>query len=320
MQFISSQQIDQFLKHADLVPALKRAFASDITTPMRQHFDIPNPFSSRETTLLMMPSWQSGQDIGIKLVTVTPDSAQYQLPSIQGVYVLFDGVKGCVKALLDAPALTAKRTAAASALGSQFMSRTDSGSLLMVGTGTLAPEIIQAHASVRPIRKVSVWGRDPKKAEKLCQDLSHLDLEIKVVTELSKAVPEVDIVSCATLSQTPLIQGQWLVPGQHLDLIGAYRPDMREADDDCIRRCRIVVDNYAGACKETGDILIPMEQGILTKEQLEGDLFGLCSGQDNFERVPEDITLFKSVGHALEDLAAAQLLFQQREVNHEQSR
>lgn len=309
MQFITSDQINQSLKFGPLVDALKVAFGGDIETPLRNHYSIPNPASSLETTLLMMPSWQAGSDIGIKLITVTPESHKFDLPSIQGMYVLFDAIKGCVKATMDAPALTAKRTAAASALASSFMSRPDSSRLLMVGTGTLSSQLIQAHASLRPIRQVEVWGRNPEKAQAVVDQLNIEGIEISVADSLEEAVTKADIISVATMSQEPLIQGKWLQPGQHLDLVGSFRPDMREADDDCIRRCRIVIDNYAGACKETGDIATPLADGILQRNEICADLFQLCRHEKNFQRQDDDITLFKSVGHALEDLAAAQLVF-----------
>lgn len=308
MNVISAGQINALIEPVELVDKLQQAFASDIQTPMRQHFDIHNPFASRETTLLLMPSWQEGQDIGVKLVTVTPDSFQYDLPSIQGVYVLFDAVKGCIKATIDAPALTAKRTAAASALASRYLSREDSGTLLMIGTGTLSPELIRAHCAVRPIHKVFVWGRTPSKAENVINGLGDLPVDFDVATDLASAVTAADIVSCATMSRTPLVAGEWLVPRQHLDFVGAYRPDMREADDECIRRSRVFVDNFQGACKETGDIKIPLETGVLDKQDIEADLFQLCRQETRFARQSTDITFFKSVGHALEDLAAAQLL------------
>ncbi|GAA6151197.1 ornithine cyclodeaminase family protein [Pseudoteredinibacter isoporae] len=308
MDFIDQQAIDRALPFEDLVNALQKAFASDIETPLRNHYDIPNPESSRETTLLMMPSWQAGSDIGIKLVTVTPESYKFDLPSIQGTYVLFDAVRGCVKATMDAPALTAKRTAAASALASRFMSRPDSRKLLMVGTGTLSSQLIRAHASVRPIEDVIIWGRNPEKAQAIAELDNLSGFNIQVADDLNQAVSEADIISVATMSKEPLIMGEWLQEGQHLDLVGAYRPDMREADDDCIRRSRIVVDNYTGACKETGDIATPLANGVLQQEDICADLFQLCRQERAFLRNDKDITLFKSVGHALEDLAAAQLV------------
>ncbi len=308
MDFIDQHTIDRALPFADLVDALQQAFASDIETPLRGHYDIPNPQSSRETTLLMMPSWQAGSDIGIKLVTVTPESYKFDLPSIQGTYVLFDAVRGCVKATMDAPALTAKRTAAASALASRFMSRADSRKLLMVGTGTLSSQLIRAHASVRPIEEVVIWGRNKEKAQAVAELESLSKFQITVAENLASACQDADIISVATMSTEPLIMGDWLQAGQHLDLVGAYRPDMREADDNCMRRCRVVVDNYTGACKETGDIVTPIANGVMTKEDICADLFELCRQQKEFHRNEGDITLFKSVGHALEDLAAAQLV------------
>jgi len=306
--FISAEQVHAKLPALDLVNQLKQAFASDIETPMRQHFDIANPDSERETTLLMMPSWQSGKDIGIKLVTVVPDSYKYDLPSIKGVYVLINAVTGQVKATIDAPALTAKRTAAASALASSFLSRADSRSLLIIGTGTLSSELIAAHCAVRPIERVLVWGRNSEKAAAVVNRVKHLPVEVTAVEDLDGAIASVDIISCATMSIDPLIKGKLLKAGQHLDMVGAYRPDMREADDDCLLRSRLVVDNYQGALKETGDLAIPLKNGVISKENVEADLFELCKKQKQFVRDEQDITFFKSVGHALEDLAAAQLL------------
>ena len=312
MNIISAAQVNEVLQPKALVAKLKQAFASDIETPLRQHFDIANPESERETTLLVMPSWQSGADIGVKLVTVVPESYKYDLPSIQGVYTLMDAVKGGVKAMIDAPSLTAKRTAAASALASSFASRPDTASMLMIGTGTLSPELIQAHCAVRPIKLVKVWGRSIEKAQAVIDSIKNkpnlAGVEFEAVADLDKAITEVELISCATMSQTPLIKGQLLKAGQHLDMVGAYRPDMREADDDCIRRCNIIVDNYKGALKETGDIKIPIEQGLLKAEDIKADLFELCKQEVELQRAEADITMFKSVGHALEDLAAAQLI------------
>jgi len=317
MKIISAAQVNEVLQPKVLVAKLKQAFASDIETPLRQHFDIDNPESDRETTLLMMPSWQAGTDIGVKLVTVVPESYKYDLPSIQGVYTLMDAVKGGVKAMIDAPSLTAKRTAAASALASSFMSNEGTASMLMIGTGTLSPELIRAHCSVRPIKLVKVWGRSREKALAVIETVKNLPelagVCFEAVTDLDLAISTVDLISCATMSQTPLIKGQLLKAGQHLDMVGAYRPDMREADDDCIRRSTIIVDNYKGALKETGDIKIPLDSGLLKVEDIKADLFELCKQDVTFNRNLDDITMFKSVGHALEDLAAAQLVVSELE-------
>jgi len=308
MKIITADTVNKALSFPKLINGLQKAFTENITVPPRLHFDIENPGATRETTLLMMPAWQAGDVAGIKLVTVAPDNHQYQLPSIQGTYLLFDVKTGSLKATMDAPTLTAKRTAAASALASKFLSRADSETLLIVGTGTLSSQLIQAHASVRPIKTVYVWGRNLAKAELICQQVKHLDLKCEAIENLKEYVTKADIISCATLSTEPLVFGEWLKEGQHLDMVGAYRPDMREMDDQCLIRSKVFVDNMESALRETGDLAIPIANQIIAAEDIMADLFSLCSGKVLFERKFDDITIFKSVGHALEDLVAAKLV------------
>jgi len=308
MLIIDAKTVEQALTFPLLISALEQAFIADITVPPRLHFDMENPQASRETTLLMMPAWQAGGVAGIKLVTVAPDNHKKDLPSIQGTYLLLDVGTGSMKAMIDAPALTAKRTAAASALAARFLSREDSETLLMIGTGTLAAQLISAHLTVRAIKTVYVWGRNIDKARAVCQQVAHLDVECKAVDDLEHYVGKADIISCATLSKDPLVFGHWLKSGQHLDMVGAYRPDMREMDDECLLRSRLFVDNFEGALRETGDIKIPLEQGIIHKSAVEADLFSLCREQYKVDRQRNEITIFKSVGHALEDLTAAKLV------------
>ena len=308
MLTISAKTIDQALQFPLLIDALEQAFADDLTVPPRLHYDMENPKSSRETTLLMMPAWQAGEVAGIKIVTVAPENSQKDLPSIQGTYLLLDVDTGSMIAMMDAPAITAKRTAAASALGSRFLSRENSENLLVIGTGTLSSQLIAAHASVRPIKKVKVWGRTIEKAQAVCDLVSHLNIDCQPVTDIESNIADADIISCATLSQDPLVFGQWLKPGQHLDMVGAYRPDMREMDDECMTRGRIFVDNTSSAVRETGDIAIPLANKVITLDDIEADLFALCRKQTVITRDVNDITVFKSVGHALEDLAAAKLV------------
>lgn len=308
MQTISAITVNLALAYPKLVNALQHAFTENIIVPPRLHFDIENPSASRETTLLIMPAWQAGDVAGIKLVTVAPDNHQHQLPSIQGTYLLFDVKTGVLKASIDAPSLTAKRTAAASALASRFISRTNSKSLLIVGTGTLSSQLIEAHASVRPIKTVYVWGRNLAKAKLVCQQVKHLGLNCMAVDNLKEYVKKADIISCATLCSEPLILGEWLQKGQHLDMVGAYRPDMREMDDECLLRSLVFVDNMESALRETGDLAIPLRAGVIQPEHIKADLFSMCGENYVFERKDGDITVFKSVGHALEDLTAAKLV------------
>ena len=313
--FISEEFIELHTNFQELVAMLKTGFAAGrITVPQRHHHEVPNGESA--ATLLLMPAWEAGLDMGVKLVTVYPENVQISLPTIQGTYIYQDASNGQLKASLDAKALTNKRTAAASALASSLLSRPDSTSLLQIGTGALAPNLILAHAAVRPIDQVYVWGRSLEKAETVCKMLEHGDFNVKAVISLEEIIPRVDIISCATLSQTPLISGALLQAGQHLDLVGSFKPDMREADDDCCTRASIFVDVYDGAMQESGDLKIPLEHGVISPTAILADLHELCAGIHPGRESVEAITMFKSVGYGLEDLVGARYyynLFMQNE-------
>ena len=310
MQIITKDQLESILSYDSLIPALQQDFCSDISVPMRHHHDYQNPQEGKDSTLLLMPAWEAGQYLGVKIVTVSPNNSRYDLPSIQGIYLLMDAHKGLPLAQMEAKTLTTFRTAAASALASSYLSRRDSESLLMVGTGALAPRLIAAHAAVRPIKQVYIWGRNFEKASGLAKPFSTATYTVTAVKSIAETIPLVDIISVATLSETPLIFGESLHAGQHLDLVGAYKPNMREADDAVVRRCSIYVDTRAGAFKETGDIVIPIQKGIIKKNAILADLFDLCQENKLARQSDSEITLFKSVGHALEDLAAAKLVYE----------
>jgi len=302
---ISDDFINANTDFKELIPALKSGFASeDIIIPQRHHHDFPNPKTGSDSTLLLMPAWRPGENAGVKMVTISPENSKYDLPAIQGSYVLMNAITGEVKAILEAKGLTAKRTAATSALASTFLSKENSTSLLMIGTGALSANLIRAHASVRPIDTVYVWGRKFEKAKAVCEALRDETFNCSVIASIEEKISEVDIVSCATLSKIPLVHGKLLKEGQHIDLIGAYRQDMREADDEVIQRASVFVDSFGGR-EESGDIFIPLEKGILKEEDIKGDLFSLCSEKTKGRTNEKEITLFKSVGHALEDLVAA---------------
>ena len=260
--YITSEEIERNTNFLDLVQALKQAFKSNSTlTPMRHHHDFPNPEVGDDSTLLLMPAWNPSKDAGVKIVTVSPENGRFNLPAIQGTYVYLDAKKGSIKALMEAKNLTAKRTAAASALASSFLSRPESSSLLMIGTGALSKNLICAHASVRPITEVFVWGRSFDKAQQICSELSGESFSIIPVQCIEDKISTVDIISSATLSKTPLILGKDIVKGQHVDLVGAYKKDTREADDNVINKGRVFIDTYQGGLKESGDIVIPLQNG-----------------------------------------------------------
>jgi len=309
--FINDHFINSNTNFNELVAELKRAFSnSSVEVPLRHHHDFPNPNENIESTLLLMPAWNPGKNAGVKIVTVSPNNGKYNLPSIQGTYIYLDAQTGIVKAILEAKALTTKRTASASALASSYLSNPNSSSLLMIGTGALSTNLILAHASVRPLKKVFVWGRNFEKATKVCKELADEKFEISAIQTIEEIISEVDIISCATLSKEPLVLGKYLKKGQHIDLVGAYKKDMRESDDEAIQKSSVFVDTYQSGLKESGDIVIPIQNGIISKDEIKADLFELCSEKKQGRQNQEEITLFKSVGHALEDLAAASYYYQ----------
>ena len=304
----TKEQIVQILTYEKLIPALKKGFQEPYIVPLRHHHNYENK-PAVDSMLLLMPAWKSGAYLGVKVVTVSPENGRVNLPSVQGMYLLFDAVTGAPLAQMEAKSLTTIRTAAASALAAQFLSRKDSASLLMIGTGNMAPALIEAHASVRPIQEVYVWGRNFEKAKKLVDKLSLPNLNIQPIESIHPIIKKMDIISCATLSNDPLVIGEWLQAGQHLDLVGSFTPTMREADDLVIKRTSIYVDVLEGATKESGDIVIPLQNGIIQQADIQGDLFDLCANRIIGRTTEEAITLFKSVGHALEDLVAATLVY-----------
>lgn len=306
MRSLGYSEVVAALDFPSLIEALRQVFRTDGETPARHLHRVPVP-GSEDASLLIMPAWQVGHHIGVKVLTIFPDNAAVQKPSLMGAYLLFDGRTGEPLIEMDAPALTARRTAAASALAASYLARPDCERLLMVGTGALASHLIEAHASVRPIVNVLVWGRDHEKAERLAYRLTRRNRRVAATTNLADAVRGAHIVCCATPCAEPLIQGHWLPLGVHIDLVGGFRPDMREADDDCIRRARVFVDTRAGALEEAGDIVQPIKSGVLRPDDIAGDLFDLARGSRAGRRYHDQITLFKSVGTAIEDLAAARL-------------
>ena len=303
---ISNEFIEENTNFTELISEIKQYFSSDeVIVPMRHHHDFPNPKVDADSTLLLMPAWNPSKNAGVKIVTVSPENGQFNLPSIQGTYIYFDAIKGSIKAILEAKSLTVKRTAAASALASFYLSRKDASSLLMIGTGALSINLIKAHAAVRPIKEVFIWGRNFEKATAICDLLKNEKFTIKAIETIEEKITEVAIISCATLSKKPLVLGKYLKKGQHIDLVGAYKKDMREADDETISKAAIYVDTFQGGLKESGDIVTPLQNGTLQEEDIKADLFQLCSGQKKGRSTAKEITVFKSVGHALEDLAAA---------------
>ena len=298
------------LEWRPLIEALRTMFRDGCESPVRHHHDFQVP-GEADGTLLLMPAWVPGRYLGTKLATVVPGNGARGLPAVMASYLLNDARTGEMVAMIDGGELTARRTAAASALAAGYLARADARHLLVVGTGRLSRNLAAAHASVRPLSRVAVWGRDPEKARAVAEEIAgELDILAQPAGNLEEAVRDADIVSCATLSEAPLVQGAWLKPGSHLDLVGAFKPTMRESDDEAVSRARVFVDTREGATKEAGDIVQALASGALAEDGIEADLFDLTRGTHAVLRQADDITLFKSVGAALEDLAAAILAFE----------
>jgi len=303
---IDKKRLGELLDPASLVDALEEAFRGESSVPSRQHYAIRCP-SGSTGTLLLMPAWQTGKHIALKVVTVFADNAARALPTVQGTVLLLDASSGTPVAMIDGTELTLRRTAAASALAAKYLARGDSSRLLMVGTGQLAPHVIAAHAAVRPIRRVRIWGRDTRKARDLGERCATTGLEVSAVENLLEAIGWADVISCATMATDPLIAGRDLSPGQHLDLIGSFTPQMREADIEVLQRAEIFVDTYAGALAESGELIQALESGAIKRGDVLGELRELVRGDVAGRTSDDSITVFKSVGTALEDLAAAEL-------------
>lgn len=316
MLTISADDVDRALTFPSLVETLRAAFKAGAIQPVRHHHAVERP-DGAASTLLLMPAWtdfgaagtSDGGYIGVKIVTVSPDNNAIGKPAVMGVYLLLDGKTGEPRALIDGQRLTLWRTASASALAADYLARKDASKLLVVGAGALAPFLARAHSAVRPIREIRIWNRTTANAEKVAAQLSELGLSASATGDLDAALGWADIVSCATITTSPLVKGALLKPGTHVDLVGAFTPDMRESDDAAIRRARVYVDTRAGATKEAGDIVQALAAGVLAPEAIVADLHELARGEKGGRQNDEEITLFKSVGAALEDLAAAIAVF-----------
>ncbi|MBW6495400.1 MAG: ornithine cyclodeaminase family protein [Burkholderiaceae bacterium] len=303
LKVYAAEEVHAALPWQALVDALAQAFAEGASVPLRHAHQLGGA-----DTLLLMPAW-SANALGVKVVTVMPENAARGVASVQATYLLLERDSGEAIALLDGEALTLRRTAAASALAARYLARDDARTLLLVGSGRLAGWMARAHVSLRPaIDRVLVWGRNAGSREALAGTLRGEGLPAQAVSDLEAAVRGADIVTCATTAKEPVVRGAWLSPGTHLDLVGGFRRDMREVDDQAVLSAALFVDTYQGALEEAGDLTQPLAAGLIVREQVQGDLASLVGGSVKGRRNPTQVTLFKSVGTALEDLAAAQLV------------
>ena len=309
MEFFSADTIYAHTHYDLLADRIGAYLSKGTTTPDRIHLDYPNP-GHEDSTLLLMPSWRTGAYLGVKVVTISPENGRYDLPSIYGQYLLFDAQKGRPLGLFDGKALTNVRTAAASLLAARKLARPDAASYLIAGTGALASHFARAYSEAFSLQELLIWGRDRAKAVTLQEQWQDLPCPVRVVDDLTEAQSRADIVSALTLSPDALLFGASARAGQHYDLVGAYKPDRREVDGALMARGSVYVDTHFGGLHEAGDIVLAIQEGAIQKDGLLDDLTGLYQSPASRRQSEQEITIFKSVGHAAEDLAAAVLLYE----------
>lgn len=312
MRVFDADAVHAGLPYPELIEALIEAHRHDVEARGKAMLTMPSVGGGEEDNFLALPAWQKRKAIGAKLVSVFPENEKNGsgLPSVQGVYVLFSGRDGSVQAVIEGASFTLRKTAADSGMGASFLAREDAETMLMVGAGALGPHLIQAHLAARPsIREVGVWNRTPARAEALVAELQIPGISLSVVRDLEPAARRADVISCATMATQPLICGDWLKPGAHLDLVGSFRPDMHECDETSIRRARVFVDSRWSAVEDSGEIVSALASGALTDEAILADNFDFARGTHPGRQSPDEITLFKNGGGGHLDLMAAQCLF-----------
>ncbi len=311
LRYFSAEEVRLHLDWSHIVEQLRVGFAdsSAYTVPQRHHHALLDD-SGERATLLLMPAWRLQSYIGVKVASVFPDNRLKNLPSVHGVYLLMDGDNGTPLAVFDGAEITARRTAAASVLAATYLARPDASTLLLVGAGVVSENLAHAYSSQFSISRILVWNHRQKGALQLAEKLRKSNLPAESVENLEGAVGAADIITCATLSKEPLVLGDWLQPGVHLDLVGGYTPAMRETDDMAVQRASIFVDSFEAGLVEPGDIVSPLESGVISIEDIKGDLFTLTQNKIVGRSSDKEITLFKSVGHGLEDILAASAVYE----------
>ena len=310
MKIIESAQVESALDFPSLIDALQAGFGSDYGMPPRQVFQLGGAASRSNDGFALLPAWNDTL-IGVKAFTYFPDNEAAGFASLYSKILLFDRAHGVPLALVDGTSVTYWRTAAVSALASRHLSRVDSAELLLLGTGKLAPFLVAAHLAVRDLKRVVLWGRDGAKACALQAHLqaSHPGVAFVRAEEIAPHAASADIIVSATGSATPLLQGAWIAPGCHVDLLGNHSPDRRECDSALIVNSTVYVDSLDNVLREAGELLIPIGEGVFSAGAIGGELKDLCRAGAASRTGRDQITLFKSVGTALSDLIAAQLVF-----------
>lgn len=307
MRFIDTEQTRGALSFDAVIPALREAFREGATVPTRHVHAIQS--GTAHGTTLIMPAWSDRGYFGVKIINIFPENTHQGLPGLHATYNLYSATTGVPIAQVDGDIVTVYRTAGAAALGADYLARKEASTLLIVGSGRIAGLVAQAMRTVRPIQRVMVWNVREAGAQALAESLRAQGFDAQPTTDLEAAARAADIISCATLSTVPLIQGAWLRPGTHLDLIGSFTPDMRETDPACFDGTTVYVDTDEAPTK-SGDLLSAFDAGVLTRDAIQGNLHQLTTGTRPGRKNDQEITVFKAVGSALEDLTLATLVYE----------
>ncbi|WP_459614408.1 bifunctional Delta(1)-pyrroline-2-carboxylate/Delta(1)-piperideine-2-carboxylate reductase [Bordetella sp. 2513F-2] len=307
MQILDTARTRAALDFPRVIATLRQAFQEGAEVPLRHVHTIGA--GEGAGTVLIMPAWNAQGYFGVKVINIFPENTRLGLPGLHATYTLYSARTGVPLAMVDGDVVTAYRTAGAAALGASYLAREDARVLLIVGSGRIASLLAQAMRAVRPIDRVLVWNVRPAGARALAGALAQQGCAAEAVDDLEDAVRQADIVSCATLSTRPLVRGAWLQPGAHLDLVGSFKPDMLETDPACFDGTSVYVDTDEAPTK-AGDLLAAFEAGVLARDGLRGTLYDLVRGRVAGRSDPHEITVFKAVGSALEDLAVAALVYE----------
>ena len=307
MKVISAEEVHSALSYPELVDSLQEAYGGKYSMPPRQVFLLDE--NTNNDAFAVLPSWND-QFIGVKAFTYFPE-AEAPYKSLYSKILLFNREHGEPLALVDGTTVTFWRTAGISGLATRLLSREDSETMLLLGTGNLAPYIIRANLSVRPLKRVMVWGRNLAKAEAVVETMQKefSNVEFSAIEDRQTACSEADIVVAATGSHEPIVLGEWIKPGTHTDFIGNHHADKRECDTDLITKARVYADSRVNAFKEAGEILVPIKEGVFAKEGIVAELSEMCRGDAVLRENEEEVTLFKSIGMAMSDLVGAGLAY-----------
>ena len=305
MKILTAEDVHAALSYPAMIDALQEAYSGSFNMPPRQVFLLDDQPENHDA-FAVLPSWND-ELVAVKSFTYFPDNPKPKYASLYSKIMLFDRKHGEPLALVDGTSVTFWRTAGISGLASRLLSRENSKTLLLLGTGNLAPYIIRAQLSVRPIDRVMVWGRTLGNAQAVVEQLAKENdaVRFEVANDLQAACGEADIIVSATGSHEPLVFGDWVRPGTHTNFIGNHHAKKRECDTALVAKSKVYADSYVNCFKEAGEVLVPINEGAISKDHVVGELTQMCSGAVSLRESGDEITLFKSIGMALSDLVGA---------------